>query len=320
MKVINNNIKKRIDVHGHYFPPAYVKLLEKYNMTLLDGVQAPVWNLEKQWEYMEKLHISCTTLSLSSPHLHMGDKVEAAETARACNEYGAQLQRLHPDRFLPLASLPLPEVEESIQEIRYCRDKLGIHGFAFLTNFLGVYLGSPALDPVMEELNKEKTVITIHPTTPSAACSGGADELPAPVMEYFFETTRAVTNMLLKGVIRRYQNLRFIVPHGGAFLTVLSDRLQPLAEVLLPENDLDIRGDLSKLYYDLAGFSMPKQYGLLREITDETHLLYGSDSPFTFLPVCIKQAEAMDQKLTDDMAEKIYLNNPKNLFREFNDR
>ena len=42
-------------------------------------------------------------------------------------------------------------------------------------------------------------------------------------------------------------------------------------------------GDLAKLYYDLTGMSMPKQYGLLKEVTDISHILYGSDAPFTSL-------------------------------------
>ena len=313
-------MKERIDVHGHYFPPAYISLLKRHGISELDGVKAPVWDLERQWEYMDQLNIFYTTLSLSSPHLHMGDKSEAIETTRACNEYGAELKKRYPEKFYPLASLPLPEIEESIGEIRYCREQLGIQGFAFLTNARGIYLGDPVFDPVMEELNKEKTLVTIHPTTPVTACGGAAEELPAPVMEYFFETTRTVTNMLLKGVIHRYPNIRFIVPHRGAFLTILSDRLIPLAGLLLKDQQLDIRADLAKLYYDLAGFSMPKQYGLLREITDETHLLYGSDSPFTNLSVCIKQAEEMDHKLSGEMSEKIYRVNPQNLFRSLGDR
>ncbi len=45
-------LKERIDVHGHYFPPAYQKLLRRHNVDLLDGVKAPVWSIERQWEYM----------------------------------------------------------------------------------------------------------------------------------------------------------------------------------------------------------------------------------------------------------------------------
>lgn len=43
---------------------------------------------------------------------------------------------------------------------------------------------------------------------------------------------------------------------------------------------------------------------------------YGPLSPFTFLPVCVKQAEQMDQKINDVLAEQIYQRNPKSLFEE----
>lgn len=309
-------VKERIDVHGHYFPPAYQQLLKRHHMDLLDGVAGPDWSLQRQWEYMVQLNISFSTLSLSSPHLHLGDRVEAAETARACNEYGAELTRKYPNRLAALASLPLPEIEDSIREIRYCREVLGLRGFALLTNFRGVYLGSKTLEPVMEELNREPTLLTIHPTQPPQPPVGAAEELPSPVMEYFIETTRAVVNLMLKGTLRRYPNLHFVVPHGGAFLTVLSDRLFRLGSVLLKDNDLDIPGDLARLYYDLAGFSMPKQFNLLRTVTDDSHLLYGSDSPFTNLSVCGRLAKEMDTKLDADLAEQIYRKNPQALFQK----
>lgn len=38
--------------------------------------------------------------------------------------YGAELEKQYPEKFAALASLPLPEIPESIQEIRYCRDAL----------------------------------------------------------------------------------------------------------------------------------------------------------------------------------------------------
>lgn len=307
--------KERIDVHGHYFPPAYVQFLKRHGMQLLDGVKAPEWSIERQWEYMQALNISFATLSISSPHFHCGDAAEAAEVARGSNEYGAALTKQYPDKLAALASLPLPEIGPSVQEIRYCREVLGLRGFALLTNYRGVYLGSRLFDPVMEELNKQPTLITIHPTTPFRRVTDEEEILPAPVMEYFFETTRAVVNLIINGTLAKYPNLHFIVPHGGAFLTILSDRLIPLAGVLLKDKGLDIAGDLSRLYYDLAGFSMSKQFDLLRTMTSESHLLYGSDSPFTFLPLCLKQAEAMDEK-TGELSDKIYKLNALELFKK----
>lgn len=313
-------LRERIDLHGHYFPPAYVEALQKNHVEFPDGVKAPEWSLKRQMEYMELLNISYATLSISSPHpFFQADKVdELVDTIRKCNEYGSELQKQYPEKFGILASLPIPEIESSVTEIRYCRQELGIEGFALLSNYAGIYLGDESLESIMEELNKKPTLITIHPTVPVTSVGRVCEELPAPVMEYFFETTRAVSNMLLKGVVHRYPNLKFVVPHGGAFLTILSDRMIPLTNVLLKEKDLDIEGALSNMYYDLAGFSMPKQFELLRKVTDDSHLVYGSDSPYTFLPLCEKQAKDMDEAIDEELQKQIYKENPETLLQETN--
>ncbi len=180
---------------------------------------------------MERLHISFAVLSLSSPHLHLGDKAEAVETARGCNVYGAELSRRYPERFAALASLPLPEISESIQEIRYYREKLGICGFALLTNYHGLYLGNEELDPVMEELNRQPTLVTIHPTLPWKNTVRAAEELPGPVMEYFFETTRAVVNTIFYGDFHYSEEL---VPLGKveSGLEVLSSKTEDFTGTL----------------------------------------------------------------------------------------
>lgn len=162
-------LQKRIDIHTHYLPPAYQTLLEKYGLKLLDGgIPVPAWSPEMQLANMERLAVTHAMLSISSPHLHMGDAAEAADTARACNEYGAALTKEYPGRFSIAASLPLPEIEASIAEIRSCREKLQLSAFSLLTNSRGVYLGDPVLDPVMEELNRQKN----HRCDPSHRACG----------------------------------------------------------------------------------------------------------------------------------------------------
>ena len=85
---------RKIDLHTHYLPPAYLELLSRHGIETLDGgMKIPQWSPEKHLENMEKLSINYAVLTISSPHLHLGDPVEAVETARACNEYGAALVR-----------------------------------------------------------------------------------------------------------------------------------------------------------------------------------------------------------------------------------
>ncbi|PXX54270.1 putative TIM-barrel fold metal-dependent hydrolase [Hungatella effluvii] len=307
---------KKFDVHGHYFPPAYEELLKRHELSILDGAKRPAWSEEGQLSFMDELDIEKTALSISSPHLHMGDVAEAVETARACNEYGAGLLKKYPGRFEIMASLPVPEIGYAIGEIRYCREYLGIRNFALQTHSRGIYLGSEVLEPLMEELNRKQTVVAVHPTQPSAVCGGVNEKLPSALMEYFFETTRAVTNMLMNGTIRKYPNIRWIIPHAGAFLPVLSDRLATLAGALKLSDNLDIFGDLALLYYDLAGISMPKQYEVLQKIAPADHLMYGSDEPFTPPVLCRKLAEVMEQTIAGEWQEDIFSGNAERLYKE----
>ena len=60
---------------------------------------------------------------------------------------------------------------------------------------------------------------------------------------------------------------------------------------------------------------MPKQYGLLKEVTDTSHILYGSDDPFTSLSGDQKLAEIMDRSIESSIQEQIYVLNAEKLFR-----
>lgn len=303
----------KIDVHTHYLPPAYYAMLDRRNITLLDGgMPRPDWSVEQHLKNMEELGIVKAYLSVSSPHLHFGDKNEAAETARGCNEYGAELVKMYPEKLGIMASLPLPEVEESIQEISYCRDDLGINSFALMTNSCGVYLGDLSLDPVMEELDRIHAVVSLHPTEPGAVPGNVCTQLPYPLMEFFFDTSRTVVNMILNKTFRRYPGIRFIIPHAGAVLPILHDRLKGLSALMPQFKDVDFPGDLKNLYYDLAGMVLPAQmYGLEQMGIEKSHLLYGSDGTFTPLPLCKKLAADLEKL---PYAEQIFIENPGRLF------
>jgi len=109
------------------------------------------------------------------------------------------------------------------------------------------------------------------------------------MLEFIFETTRSVTNLILQGVPDRYPNIRFIVPHAGAALPVLAGRIELLLPMLSAPNEKTppcVRSALLKLHYDLAGAPVPEFLGALLKVADPSRILYGSDFPFTPLAVC----------------------------------
>lgn len=280
----------RIDVHAHYIPPGYREALLAAGHGKPSGMPGiPKWSVEDALDTMDRLQIASAVLSISAPGLHFGDDATACELARHVNEEGAQIVHRHPQRFGLFASLPLPDIEGSLREVDYAFDILNADGVVLETNHNGIYLGDPRFDPVFAELNRRQATLFIHPTNPYCTCCQGDTVLPPigypfPMIEFMFETTRAVFNLILSGTLERFPDIKIIVPHAGAAISVLADRVAGLAPALGLATPLDPAGffrALRKLHYDLAGFPEPRQLGALLQIADPSRIFYGSDWPFT---------------------------------------
>ncbi|WP_238141085.1 amidohydrolase family protein [Pediococcus damnosus] len=211
---------KKIDFHAHYLSPGFKSFLKTYFDDHGDGVKTPDYTIDSTLKTMADNNVEYSIISLSSPHIsNTNDAGKTSDLATEANEYGAKQQQTYPDKIGFAASLPLPYVDESIAEIDRARAN---HASAFTlpTNANGTYLGDPSLDPIMEKLNEQKTLVMLHPNEPKPIAKDVNSELPAPIMEFFFDTTRAVTNMVLHSVFTRYTNIKFIIPHAGALVAL----------------------------------------------------------------------------------------------------
>jgi predicted TIM-barrel fold metal-dependent hydrolase len=189
----------------------------------------PEWNIQETLKVMDRMNIRAAILSISSPGIHFGDNLAARELARAVNEEGARFVSDHPGRFGLFASLPLPDMPGALEELTYALDELKAEGIVLETNFHGIYLGDERLDALFAELDTRNAVVFIHPTSASCPCCQTLSlGYPRPMLEFMFETTRSITNLLLSGVTMRYPNVKIIVPHAGAALPVLADRVAGL--------------------------------------------------------------------------------------------
>jgi predicted TIM-barrel fold metal-dependent hydrolase len=242
--------------------------------------QIPAWSAEEHVAAMDRLGIATSLLSISSPGVYFGDPTAARALAREMNELGRRAVLDHPGRFGQFASLPLPDVDAAMAEIAYCCDRLDVNGFALLTNLGGTYLGDPSWEPVFRELNRRRARVFIHPTSPACWQQTSLGR-PRPMLEFFFDTTRAVVDLVLNGTIARHGDLELIIPHAGATLPMIVDRVSIFSRLLAVDAAVDVLRDIARLHYDLAGFPVPRQLDALLTITTLDHLHYGSDYPFT---------------------------------------
>ena len=119
-------------------------------------------------------------------------------------------------------------------------------------------------------------------------------QTPLAMQEYLSETTRAVSNMISRNVLARYNNIKVVVPHCGAYLPLAIPRMKSLTPVMQANKmvgEIDYEANLRALYYDLAGAHSPEVIRMLLTITTPDHLLYGSDYPYV-APQVLKQSLA----------------------------
>jgi len=100
-------------------------------------------------------------------------------------------------------------------------------------------------------------------------------------LEFPFETARAVTNLIFSGTLERYLDISIIVPHNGGAVPVLAGRITAVGSRLRlgPAGTGDAMTYLRRLYYDTAIQSKHSLSSLL-QLTDASHIVYGSDSPW----------------------------------------
>ena len=263
----------RIDTHQHIVPPRYGAWLHEQGLSA-GGLPIPDWSLEGALDMMQAARIERAVLSISTPGVHLGDDAQARDMAREVNEFCADLVKQHPQRFGFFATLTLPDVEGAIAEARYALDVLKANGVVLLANAGGTYLGDPAWEPLMDELNQRHAVVFVHPSfLPGPSVEG----IPAYAADFLLDTTRAALSYAKSGALERYPHLKVILSHGGGFLPYAAERV---ARVCSPDggNPAGI-ARLQQFYFDVALSSSPYALPALLAFAKPSHILYGSDWP-----------------------------------------
>ncbi|KAJ5206805.1 Amidohydrolase 2 [Penicillium cf. griseofulvum] len=310
---------ERIDVHTHCVPPSYREYCLQSDFAGRghpdDMPGIPEWSPEAHIDLMDQLKIKKSVLSMSSPgtHLTPGNNEEGRCVTRRANIDMSKICADHPTHFLFFASLPPPDVEGSLAEIDYALDHLGAVGFQILTNSHGIYPGDQRFARIFDKLSERKTIAFFHPTT--CHIRHGDDEnslenvtplpgVPAPIMEFMFDSTRAIMSLLTSGTVDRCSGITFVICHCGASFPPIMERIAEFSNLLPgPGNGMSAERTRqllqTRFYFDLAGVPFPNQiHGLLR-LVDSSRLLYGSDYPYTPPVLAGSLAKRVDDGLLD---------------------
>jgi 6-methylsalicylate decarboxylase len=283
---------RMIDVHFHLIPQFYSEAVYEAGRGPAIG-RYPDWSPELALELMDKHGIALAITSIAQPGVAFMPDAKAADFARRCNDYAAELIAAHPRRFGCFGLLPMHGMETAIAEARYCLDTLRFEGISLFASYGETFLGDTAFDPLMEYLNTREAVVHIHP---GLHPSSRALDLPWPgfMIEYPFDTTRAAVNLLFSGALERFSKIRFILSHAGGTLPYLAWRLSvaPMIDKRLKQRSREeIFAALKAFWYDNALASGVEAMGTLSRIATKERILFGSDWPFCSEPVVAEEVK-----------------------------
>ena len=227
-----------IDTHLHFYPPEYQKLWLGYE----DVRKQPhfpgqvAWTRDKLLEDMDSNGVRAGVLSIASTPGVWFDlgPAEAGRVARSCNDYAAEMMRDHPGRFGLFASLSMLDIDATLKEIEYAFDTLKADGIGLQTSYGDKWLGNTAYRPVLEELNRRKAVVDVHPLVASCCSALSVGTFPA-VIEVPHDTTRTVTSLLLSGSFARYRDIKWLFSHAGGTIPMMAGRINSFMGAARPE-------------------------------------------------------------------------------------
>ena len=279
---------KLIDTHHHFYPPVYMKAWldwEDQRKIPHFGVQA-AWTPENdhRGHGQERHH-----------HEHAVARLDAGRVVRRRRRQsprhgavGVRFRRRDGAQTIPAATACSRRCRCSIstrrlKEIEYVFDTLHADGINLQTNYGDKWLGDAAYKPILEELNRRKAVVYVHPLVASCCGRLSVGAFPA-VIEVPHDTTRTVTSLLLSGSFAQQRDIKWLFSHAGGTIPFLAGRIEAFYEQrarnaggFAPDG---IEAEFRRLYYDTANATHPAAMAALMKLVPVSQITYGTDYPY----------------------------------------
>lgn len=234
---------KVIDMHTHIIPKEFIKTIQKNkdfgveliikqgkeHMLLRTGRVAPCdeifYNMDTRIKYMDSVNIDMQGISMSPLLFYYDFPLEIAKQVMfISNDEINRIVQEHKNRFFPIGTVPLQDVETSIAELKRIKKEYGFKAVQIGTEVNGKSLSDPEFFPFYQVAEQEKIIIIIHPFAPG----------PQKFMDNYYLinilgnplfTTLAASNLIFSGLFDMLPNLKMVLLHGGGFVPYQMGRL-----------------------------------------------------------------------------------------------
>jgi aminocarboxymuconate-semialdehyde decarboxylase len=320
-----------IDIHTHSLSDNWLKLVREKGKPDLDigtlpnggeflieygtpsmGFHSAMFDYEERLRDMDAQGIDISVVSLTSPNAFWGTAEISNESAQIINDDMAAAQTAYPDRIRFFATLPWEYPELAAIELGRAV-KLGAVGVMTLANIREKFLNDPLFDPIWADIEKRDLPVLIHPTVPLGAekMDLGTYRLLGPV-GFMFDTSLALSRMILDGFFDRFPKLKVIASHAGGYLPYVSKRMDLFFEQGgFDKKITDLPSTyLERIYYDSIIYQADGLQSLIN-LAGPDRIMFGTDYPHAADIPVLKQ---LVEDLPADQTAKILGQAAQNIF------
>jgi predicted TIM-barrel fold metal-dependent hydrolase len=264
-----------IDFHSHYMPPEVAQNTMFFKQFWSDA--------DGQLRAMDAHYVDQAVLlyPTSDAHINMGGW---SNVCKAYNQGIADLVKKHPKRFIGAGIIPVDNPAQIGAELKRIKD-LGLKVISLASSYNTKYLDDPMFDEVFTFAKNNNMPIHIHSQIIFPIGEERVvDPLLTPVLEYVMDVSMCIGKMMMSGVFVKHPDVKFVFAHFGGVLPLVKERFDTTYQMLRKRNfvrDLGKNpGDYFKnLYFDMSGTRSKAALQGALEVTDSSHILWGSDYP-----------------------------------------
>jgi aminocarboxymuconate-semialdehyde decarboxylase len=305
-----------VDVHNHFYPPAYVSALKAagtdspvrvthdddgnpcvhypgdYNI-LVPGHR----DIDYRQRVLDERGVTTQVITFTTPGVHVESPARAGEWARMVNDAFSRIVRERAGRFSALATLPLNDPGASVRELERSMKDLGMAGAMVFSNVNHVALSDERYEPLWKKADELDAVIYIHPTDPLGV-DAMLDYWLMPLVGFLFDTTLAASKLVFSGTVARHPRIRWVLTHMGGAIPYLAERLDRGYRAFADcrrHIDRPPSEYLREFYYDTVNFS-PPAIRLALDFAGPDRILAGSDYPHQIgsIPLMLDTIRGLD--------------------------
>jgi aminocarboxymuconate-semialdehyde decarboxylase len=300
-----------IDAYTHVLPHEfYETLVEAHPNEQLQtlGAADHLWDTEQRLSDMDEYGIDRQVLTLVRPPIWRGlDEAEARSLVARANDAVAGYAAEHPDRFVPVATVPFP-TEASLEELDRCLDDLGMAGVQLFSNVAGRPLDDAAFRPFLERVAAHGVPVWVHPQLHDWYPWLGEYDVDK-MLGWPFDTGVALLRLVFGGVLEAIPDLRIVTHHLGGMLPYFAGRVKTMYEarrqypeaypVDWPDFSRPIPAYFEQLYGDTAIGGSAAAAACGHAFFGDDRVVFGSDYPMgpdagrVFLEQAYEVVEAM---------------------------